>query len=189
MVTELLMGKFVRLAAVEPKEIVEATVRWNRDSEYQRFAMLEPANLISTKRLTEWAEKDQEKEPPAFFYFAIRTLDGDRLIGSCGMGGDIYPHGEGFVGIGIGDRQDWNKGYGTDAMQVLLSFAFNELNLRRVSLSVLNHNARGIRSYVKAGFVREGIQRGSVLREGQRWDDVFMGILREEWLANKNIDN
>ena len=187
MKADILKGRLVRLAAVEPKEIAEASVRWNRDTEYQRLAMIEPANQRSVKLFTEWAQKDQEKDPPGFYYFAIRTLADNHMVGSCGMGGDIYPAGEAFVGIGIGLREDWNKGYGTDAMRVLLRFAFDELNLRRVSLSVLEINARGIRSYEKAGFVREGKTRGEILREGRRFDDVFMGILRQDWLANTSL--
>jgi len=171
---------------VDPREIAEATVRWNRDSEYQRLAMIEPANQYSLKMLTEWGEKDQEKDPPGFYFFAIRELTTDRLLGSCGLGGDFYPHGEGFVGIVIGRREDWNKGYGTDAMLVLLGFAFEEFNLRRVALSTFEHNLRGVRSYEKAGFIYEGKQRAYVLRDGQRNSVVFMGILREEWFALAN---
>ncbi len=174
------------MVAVDPKELAEMIVRWNRDSEYQRLAMIDPANQYSVKKLAEWGEKDQEKDPPEFYYFAIRDLKDGRLLGSCGLGGDIYPSGEAFVGIGIGNRQDWNKGFGTDAMLVLLRYGFNELNLRRVALSTFEHNARGIRSYEKAGFVCEGRMREFNLRDGRRGDIVFMGVLREEWLAKEN---
>jgi len=182
----MLKGKLVRLAAVDAKELADVIVKWNRDSEYQRLAMIEPANQYSVKKLAEWGEKDQEKDPPEFYYFAIRDLENDRLLGSCGLGGDIFPNGEAFVGIGIGNRQDWNKGYGTDAMKVLLRYAFEELNVRRVALSALENNARGIRSYEKAGFLYEGKSRGTIQRAGRRWDDVFMGILRDEWLAKEH---
>ena len=104
MKSDMLKGTLVRLAAAEPKELVEATVGWNRDSEYQRFGMLSPANQISTKKLLEWAEKDQERDPPTFYYFAIRELEQDRLLGSCELGGNLFPHGEAFVGFGIGNR-------------------------------------------------------------------------------------
>ena len=63
----------------------------------------------------------------------------------------------------------------------MLRFAFNELNLWRVTLGVYAYNPRAIRSYEKAGFRREGLVRGDCRRDGQRWDSVFMGILREEW--------
>jgi RimJ/RimL family protein N-acetyltransferase len=58
-----------------------------------------------------------------------------------------------------------------------------EQNLRRVSLDTFEYNPRAIRSYEKAGFVYEGRARQYLLREGKRWDLIFMGILRQEWLA------
>ncbi len=166
--------------------MAEAMMMWNRDSEYQRLGMIEPANQYSMKKIIEWTEKDQENDPPKRFVFAIRTLEPDRLIGICNISGEAAPHAESFVGIGIGEREQWSKGYGTDAMQVILRYAFNELNLRRVALSVSENNPRAIRSYEKAGFVREGKMRNFFLRDGKRWNLVFMGILREEWLSNVN---
>jgi RimJ/RimL family protein N-acetyltransferase len=178
-----LKGRLVQLSAVEPNEMAEAAVRWGRDSEYLRLSMIEPVNQFSVRMITDWIQKDQENDPPKGYDFAIRTLEDDHLVGNCGLGGDIFPHGEAFVGIGIGERELWNKGYGTDAMMVILRYAFMELNLRRVALSTSAYNPRAIRSYEKAGFVHEGRMREFFRRDGQRCDIVFMGILREEWLA------
>lgn len=185
----ILKGTLVGLTAVESKELVEAVTRWNRDSEYQRLSALNAANLFSVKKLTEWMEKDQEKDPPPFYYFAIRILDGDRLVGSCGLDGNFFPHGEAFVGIGIGERELWGKGYGTDAMMVVLRYGFQELNLRRISLTCSGFNPRAIRSYEKAGFVHEGRVRKLLHREGKRWDMVHMGVLQEEWLAKMTMSS
>ena len=185
MADDLLRGKLVRLAAVEPKAMAEAMIFWNRDSEYQRLGMIEPANQYSVKKLTGWSEKDQENDRTKDYVFAIHVIETDLLIGICNLGGEIFPHGEGFVGLGIGEREQWNKGYGTDAMMVILSYAFRELNLRRVALSVSANNPRALRSYGKAGFIVEGRMRDFFLRDGKRWDIVFMGILREEWLASR----
>jgi RimJ/RimL family protein N-acetyltransferase len=181
--TYLLQGNLVRLAVEEPEVIAEAMVRWAGDSEYLRLLDAEPANRLSVKKMTEWIQKDQEKDPPAFYFFTIRTLESDQLVGFIGLDGEIFPHGEVFLGIGIGERQAWSKGYGNDAMRVILRFAFQELNLRRVSLDTFEYNPRAIRSYEKAGFIHEGRARKFLLREGRRWDLLFMGILREEWLA------
>ena len=181
----LLHGALLRLAAVEPKELAEAAFLWNRDSEYQRLSRIDASNQVSLKKLIEWSERDMEKYPPPFYYFAIRTLKDDRFIGSCGLNGELFPHGEASVGIGIGERELWGKGYGTDAMMVILRYGFQELNLRRVSLTTSEFNPRAIRSYEKAGFVLEGRERGYFLRENRRWDMVFMGILRDEWLAGR----
>ncbi len=183
----MLYGTLVRLTALEKEELVEVVSRWNRDSEYQRLSKIDPVNQFSVKKLTEWIQKDQEKDPPGFYYFAIHTLEDDTLVGTCGLGGDGFPHGDASVGIGIGERDLWGKGYGTDAMKVILRFGFQELNLRRVSLDTSEYNPRAIRSYEKAGFIREGREREYFCREGKRWDMVYMGILREEWLAKKIV--
>ena len=84
--------------------------------------------------------------------FAIRTLDDDRIIGEIGLDGIRWTHGDCFVGIGLGEREFWGKGYGTDAMKIILRYAFTELNLRRVTLDVFEYNPRGVRSYEKVGF-------------------------------------
>jgi RimJ/RimL family protein N-acetyltransferase len=71
-------------------------------------------------------------------------------------------------------------------MKLILQYAFMELNLHRVSLDVFDYNPRAIHSYEKVGFKMEGRQRGILLREGKRWDMVFMGILRKEWLGQRS---
>lgn len=179
----LLRGKLVRLTAEEPKTLAEACGQWNKDSEYLRLLDAQAANPVSVKKITEWITNDQEKDPPPFLLFGIRTLENDKLVGFMDLDGVFFPHSEAFVGIGVGDREFWGKGYGTDAMQVILRYAFQELNLRRVSLNTFEYNPRAIRSYEKVGFIHEGAARGFLHREGQRWDLIFMGILREEWLA------
>lgn len=185
---ELLKGKLVRLTAEDPKTIAEAYVAWARDSEYLRLLDSNVSAPISAKKIGEWIEKDLEKDTASEFYFVVRRLEDDRLIGLIGLGGSIIPHGDAYVGIGIGERELWGKGYGTDAMRVILHYAFSELNLRRVSLNTFEYNPRAIRSYEKVGFVHEGRERGYLYRSGKHWDVIYMGILREEWLAAKMKD-
>jgi len=67
-------------------------------------------------------------------------------------------------------------------MRILLRYAFTELNLRRVTLTVFAYNPRAIRSYEKVGFRHEGHLRDFLNREGRRWHELYMGILREEWM-------
>ena len=86
------------------------------------------------------------------------------------------------MGLSIGERENWDKGYGTEMVNLLLRFAFTEVNLRRVTLTVFEYNPRAVRVYEKVGFRHEGRERKSLNREGRRWDMIFMGILREEWL-------
>jgi RimJ/RimL family protein N-acetyltransferase len=181
MTVDLFTGKQIRLTAEDPEVMAKAFTRWSLDTEYFRLLDSDPPRLLSEKKNKEWLEKDLEKESLTSFFFAIRTLEGEQPIGFVGLFDFHWNHGDALIGIGLGDREYWSKGYGTDALQALLRFAFNELNLRRVTLIVFDYNPRAIRSYEKCGFVKEGTVRGVLQREGRRWDWHFMGMLREEW--------
>ena len=187
--TSLLAGRLVRLGAREPDEVGRAFARWERDSEYHRLLDNDPNHLWSVRQYQTWQRAEQENESLDQFTFAIITLADNRLVGFIGMGGFQWSHGEAWVGIGLGERDDWGKGYGTDAMQVILLYAFRELNLFRVTLGVFSYNPRAIRSYEKAGFTVEGRVRQIVARDGQRSDEIVMGILRSEWETQTNDSN
>lgn len=185
MKNDLFQGRLVRLAAENAQPLAEAFSKWQRDSEFHRLLDSEVTRAPSVKNTKEWIEKDLEKENPELFLFAIHTLEGDRLIGFIGLDGAQWTHGDTFVFIALGEREFWGKGYGTDAMQIILRYAFTELNLHRVSLDVFEYNPRAIRSYEKAGFQYEGRNRRYLNREGKRWDMIFMGILKEKWLKGQ----
>lgn len=185
MIDDLFCGKLVRLAAADPQATAEAFNRWQRDSEYFRLLASEASYPYSVRAIKHWIEKGQEKDPPPFSLFIIQTLEDNRLIGDIGLDTIRNGGGDTFVGIGIGEREYWGKGYGTDAMRIMLRYAFTELNLHRVSLDVFEYNPRAIRSYEKAGFRHEGRCRGYLHRAGRRWDLIYMGILRQEWEAQQ----
>ena len=178
---ELFTGRLVRLKAVDPQKMAEAYSRWSRDTEYWRLIASEPAQAMSIKSTREWLESELYKDPPGFTMFAIHTLEGDTLVGEIGFEDGDLPDGEKFAALGIGDRENWGKGFGTDAMRILLRYAFTELNLQRVSLAVSELNDRAVRSYRKAGFSEEGRLRGYEHRADCHYDLIYMGILREEW--------
>lgn len=180
---QLFRGARVRLTALQSDADVEAIASWSRDTEFLRLMDDDPARPWSVKEIK---EDFDEKPRPDHVAFVIRTLDEDSPIGFVDMGGMSRPHGEAWAGIGIGDRARWGQGFGTDAMRVVLRYAFTELNLRRVTLGVYEYNARAIRSYEKAGFVVEGRVRQEMRRDGRRWDVLYMGILRDDWIRTTN---
>ena len=179
MTTNLFTGQLVRLAALDAETSAERFTHWDRDTEYMRLLDSDPRQLLTAKQIKAEIEKEQAAERE--IAFAIRTLADDSLIGFVDLDGIQWMYGDSFVGIGIGDRAYWGRGYGTDAMRVLLRYAFAELNLHRVSLNVFSYNQRAIRAYEKAGFVVEGCQRQALRRDGQYHDLIFMGVLREDW--------
>lgn len=183
----LLRGEQVRLAAPNPETDAETIAGWTRDSEFSHLLEIGAPELWTAQATkAELAEEQSdEKSQGRKFTFVIRTLDGDRLIGFADLEVNHWPQRDGWLGIGIGRREDWGKGYGTDAMRVLVRFAFAELNLARLTLNVFAYNERAVRSYLKAGFSVEGRQRERLRRGAQRYDMIFMGLLREEWLAQR----
>jgi RimJ/RimL family protein N-acetyltransferase len=179
---DLFRGEMTRLAADNPEVIAAQLYCWNQDTEWFRYLDTDPPRLFSEKKVKEVQEKELEKESTHELFFNIHTLENDILIGFVGLFNLLMHQGDALVAIALGEREYWGKGYGTDAMRVILRYAFYELNLRKVGLIVFEYNPRAIRSYEKVGFIPEGRIRGAILRDGHRWDWLFMGLLREEWL-------
>lgn len=85
------------------------------------------------------------------------------------------------IGITIGNQAYWGKGYGTDALNLLVKFLFLHLNLRRIQLDTWSGNERAIRAYKRCGFKIEGSLRQHAYVNGIYYDTVIMGLLRDEW--------
>lgn len=183
---ELFRGELVRFTFEEPDVRAKAEVRWQRDTEFVRLADSNPSQLSSEKKIKEWFDKQAEDGPrPERYSFSVRTLDEDKHIGFLGLWVDLI-HSEAWVGLAIGEREFWSKGYGSDMMKLCLQYVFLELGLERLSLGLHEYNPRALRSYEKCGFRLEGRTRKDVMREGRRTDTLWMGILREEWLHMQN---
>jgi RimJ/RimL family protein N-acetyltransferase len=178
---EIYRGELSRLVALEPDKDAKHFAVWGIDSEYARLLDSDPVRLWSIRDSKEWFEKQQSKEEFRGVEFMIKTLDGDKTIGFVGLQDIAWQHRNGWLGIGIGDREYWNKGYGTDAMKIIARYTFEELGLHRINLNVFSYNTRAIHSYKKVGFQVEGYIPEAVYRDGQRWDMIYMGLLREDW--------
>lgn len=183
---DIYTGELVRLGAMDAEEAAKAFSRWGRDSEFRRLIDSGVRQLDSAKSAQNWLEKELEDASVNMHWFSIRKRDDNAFLGDI----DLYVYNwsarDAFVGLGIGEREFWGKGYGTDVMRVILRYGFTEINLNRITLTVFEYNPRAIRSYEKAGFRHEGRLRGALNKEGRRWDILFMGILREEWMERND---
>ncbi len=177
----LLQGTLVRLTAEDPQVIAESFSRWSLDTEYWRLLASDTPVPRSIKSIRQLIEKDLEKDPPDALSFMIKKVDDDQIIGEIDLNGILWTHGEAFLGIGLGERAYWGQGYGTEAISLMLNYAFSELNLQRISLNVFEYNQRALHTYQKVGFREEGCLREYLQRDGKRYDLIFMGILRSEW--------
>lgn len=174
-------GALVRLAAPLPGD-KEVFARWSRDDAYLRNLDDDPARPVAEAA---FASFDTPAAAPDSFYFHIRTLEDDSLIGFVVLHTIKWSNQSALLAIGIGDPAYRGRGYGQDALRLTLTYAFDELNLYRVGLTVMAYNTAAIKAYARAGFVPEGAARSAVQRAGARHDLLHFGILRDEWLARR----
>ncbi len=173
----ILTAKRVRLRPLQEDDLAHFQ-RWLADEELRRW-------LGSVNEQPSVAEEFDwymsKRQDPDTILWSIEAEDG-ALLGNVEL--RLRPlDRRAEVGIGIFDRQHWGEGYGTEAMSLVLDFAFRDLKLNRVELTTDEENVRALRSYEKCGFVREGLLREHRLIEGRPSDSVAMAVIRSDWEA------
>ncbi len=180
---QLFEGEQIRLAAIEVEKDAEVESRWTNDPEYLRIVQMEPARPLSPNQIKKRYE-DAEKEKN-WYALAIRTRADDRMIGLVRLSWIEWTNGTGYLTIGIGDATDRGRGYGADALQLILRYAFAELNLYRLSVLVPECNSRALQFFERVGFRVEVRRRQAIQRDERRWDLMVLGLLRDEWQGGK----
>ena len=179
----IIYGEHIRLRAVE-REDVKKFFEWVNDPEVTYgLSLYLPMSMLDEEK---WFERASNRDPNTKpFAIDVRDGEGWRLIGNCTFFDmDTVAH-SGELGIMIGDKSAWNKGLGTETMNLLLSHGFETLNLNRVMLRVFADNLRAVRTYEKSGFKHEGTLRQAVFKHGKYGDVHMMSVLRREWDARK----
>ena len=163
------------------REDIPTFLQWLADGDVSEgLATRAPWSRVAEES---WFDELQRAQNKTIWHFVICLREGGRPIGFCALH-DVDPvNGSTELGIGIGETSEWDKGYGTEAMHVLLDFAFGELRLHRVFLHVFDFNERAIHVYERIGFQHEGVKREAYYRHGRHHDMHVMGILAEEWSA------
>ena len=123
--------------------------------------------------------------------FAIVDSKTDEMIGTIGLHSIDNINRTATIGIFIGNKDYWSKGYGTEAIQLILDFGFNYLNLKNIDLALMEFNVRALKCYEKCGFKEIGRRRKCKFINGKYYDSILMDILAEEFtesfIKNKNI--
>jgi len=176
----LLCGRRVRLTALNQDD-VPTIARWTCDTAMLRLFDAVAARPQSEAEIARKLEAWERAENG--FYFAIRSVDDGKegLVGIIELDGVLWPHGVCDFSIAIGDPGEWGLGYGYEAAELALAFAFSELNLHRVTATVFSYNKRSQGLLEKLGFRREGVFREFLERDGERHDMLLYGLLRPEW--------
>lgn len=176
----ILRGQRVFLRPAERDE-VGLLAEWMNDAEVMET--LGSRGPISDAAEEAWFDELQQAQGKTRWHLLICLHKDDRPVGVIALESVDGVNGQAELGIGICEPALWDQGYGTEATEVMLDFAFGELRLHRVFLHVFSGNERAVRVYGKAGFVHEGTKRESYYRHGRYHDTHVMGILAREWTA------
>ena len=174
----MLRGEKVTLRPVTREDLPRLASFWN-DLEVELAGGGDPPRPTPVERFQKRFDREMAEPPRDKIDFAIEA--DDECIGSCGLFNIDDSSRQAELGITIGDRDYWGRGYGRESVRLLLDYAFRILNLHRVWLEVHAENERAIRAYKACGFIEEGRQREHMWLAGRYVDNVMMGILRSEW--------
>jgi RimJ/RimL family protein N-acetyltransferase len=112
--------------------------------------------------------------------YAICLNETKEMIGELAILDIDSPNHAAVFRISMNHTNHTGKGFGTEAMELIINYVFNDLKLNRLQLEVFSHNVRGIRAYEKAGFVKEGILREALFYQGNYSDEIIMSILKSD---------
>ena len=181
-INSLYEGHLVRLGPLDHEKDPPIIARWTSDplmcSVLDEVAR--PLSVEAVRRLLEKVEKQMD-ETKNLFHFTLRLREDNRLVGLARIFWIDFHNGTGVLNLGIGDVLDRRHGYGSDALDLLLRFAFNDLNLHRLTVWPSVDNIPFIQVVEKAGFKEEARRREAAFHNGRYWDVLFMGLLRTEW--------
>lgn len=172
-----LVGRTCYLSPVS-KSSAESWTRWDNDLEVGIPLGSEPYTSITLETTQENIEQIIKEK---IHGFDILEMDTDLLIGRCFLGSVDLVNRSARLGIVIGEKTHWDRGFGTEAIQLLLDYAFSILNLNSVNLGTYSYNERAIACYKKVGFKEVGRRREARIIDGKKFDALMMDILSSEY--------
>ena len=180
----MLTGKHMRLRAMRKTDL-PYFVRWLNDPEVRRnLKIFQPMSMEQEERwYADILNRPVEEQPLSI---EVNEEDGWTFIGNIGLLEINHHDRSAEVGISIGEKSYWNRGYGTEAMRLMVNHGFMNLNLNRIYLRVYATNPRAVRSYEKVGYTMEGNLREARYLDGEYVDVYVMSILKSEWNMSRN---
>lgn len=170
-------GKKIRLIILEEHHLEDIVKGWN-NPEMRKFLGGFIPHTKEAER--EWIQSAQQQmKNMSSYYFVIEDLSTSRFIGTVSLNAINWISKSSGIGIAIHNPQDWEKGYGSEAMQLLIDFGWKHLNLRRIELSVYDFNERAKHVYEKLGFKEWGIAHQKYFIDGEYIDTHYMEIFRD----------
>ena len=180
----MIEGEHVRLRKLERTDL-PTLHRWMNDREVMAWARFSPDHMVSLAALEKEYEKELAGEDHERATFFVEDRETGKAIGWTTVRTWDRKHVNANLGIGLGEKEFWGRGYGTEAVSLLLGIVFDQQGWHRAELYTLVENERAIRSAEKCGFRRCGLEHESTFYDGSHHDVVEMELLRSEWDARK----
>ena len=163
------------------EEDSELVVKWRNSTQVKQFFIYQKD--ISIAEQHRWI--DTKVKTGKVIQFIIVEKATNKPIGSVYFRDIDYDMHKAEYGIFIGEASARGKGYGTQAAELMIAYAFEKLNLHRIYLRVLSENKQAITSYKKAGFLQEGVLKHDVFINGKYHDIIWMSIISDEYKRGK----
>jgi len=171
-----LQGKNIYLAVMEKDDCIEV---W-QEFEYNFEEKTEVLNIgHSVKKAEDWFDEIQKLQGDKHIRLGI-FLETGKVIGDIALQDIDWKERVCSIGIGISKIENRSKGYGSQAIQLILDHAFNNIGLERVTASTLEQNFGSQKSLERNGFILEGRERKAVSFAGKRWDRLNYGFIRDD---------
>lgn len=155
--------------------------KWVNDPEitdYLSDVFLYPHSMQTSENFLQFMMEGKNESTKGF---VIGDIQSGKYLGQIDLFNIDWKNRCAEIGIVIGSQENINKGYGREAIHLILEFAFHRMNLHRIELEVHDYNERGYRCYKNCGFKEEGRQREKLFHKGKYCDKIQMGILKEEF--------
>lgn len=171
-------GKRVYIRPVLREDLPQMTV-WMNNQEMTQY--LNAYLPMSPEDEVAWFEGIRARKPEDIV-FAIVLVENNEMIGIMGLHHVEFRHGLASTGSFIGNNKYWGKGYGTEAKMLVLDYAFNTLNLRKICSAVWAFNKRSKRCLEKCGYREEGRRRQHKFVNGTYADELLMAVFKEDFI-------
>lgn len=166
-----LVGRRLYLRPFTVADITSDYLRWMSDPAVTRFL----ESRFTKQSITTLSEfVASVLADPSQYFFAIVLKEGDRHIGNIKLGPVNEVHRFGDIGIVLGEKDCWGYGYATEAISLMCLFAFETLNLHKVTAGCYANNEGSARAFKKAGFVLQGVHKDHYLSDGKYVDRIQM---------------
>jgi len=175
---KFLQGKRLHL---RPSHVGDAEryYRWLNDREVTRWLLRQTPITLAEEEA--WLKRITEQDSREDFHFAITLADGDRHIGAVGLHRVSWIDRTASTGWLIGEKDEWKKGYGFEAVALMLGYAFTGLGLRKVISTTLAPNVGSNRIHEKCGYQKVGTRRQHFFRDGAYHDEILWELFAEEF--------